>query len=207
MGTMYKVYVQDRIIFLCEQFPAREAGPGQMFSDFRSQPELQKVLDQFYTNEQIRELFISHPDAGELSEAFCSCFDCVSAGGGLVLNQQGEFLAIKRNGIWDLPKGKMEEGEDFETTALREVEEETGLEGLVLLGLLLSTFHTYSLLDRKILKETRWFEMHWEGAGSPTLQAEEGITAYRWVKPGKTAFLRHNTFASILDVLSLKELL
>ena len=45
-------------------------------------------------------------------------------------------------------------------------------------------------------------------AGSkPVLQAEEGITAYRWVKPGNTAFIRKNTYASILDVLSLKKLL
>ena len=53
-------------------------------------------------------------------------------------NESGEFLIIKRNGVWDLPKGKLEKGEDFETAALREVEEETGLEEMVAVTTLLS---------------------------------------------------------------------
>ena len=194
-------------MFLCEKAPGHKAGPGQAFSEFQNQAELQKLLDNFSSNEQMKELYIVHPDIGLLSEAFKSCFECLRAGGGLVLNEKGEFLVIERNGVWDLPKGKMEKGEDFETTALREVREETGLRGLVPAGLLLSTFHTYPLRGRTILKETRWFEMLWKGAGNLQLQAEEGITAYRWVKPGETAFLQENTYASILDVLGLKKLL
>jgi 8-oxo-dGTP pyrophosphatase MutT (NUDIX family) len=53
-------------------------------------------------------------------EEFKACFKVIEAGGGLVLNSKGEFLVIYRNGIWDLPKGKLEKGEDFQTAALRE---------------------------------------------------------------------------------------
>ena len=56
----------------------------------------------------------------------------VNAAGGLVTNSRGEFLLIRRSGLWDLPKGHQEPGEDLEKTALREVEEETGLKGLKL---------------------------------------------------------------------------
>lgn len=204
---MYKVFFQDRIVFLCEKAPDLKAGPEQEFSAYRNQADLRKLLEKFSHDEQIHELHIFHPDQKELSEAFASCFKPVSAGGGVVFNREGEFLVIKRNGIWDLPKGKMEEGEDFETTALREVEEETGLTALECTGLLLSTFHTYPLKGKIILKETQWFEMQWKGKGSPVLQAEEGITDYRWVRPGKSGFIRKNTYASILDVLRLKSLL
>ena len=53
----------------------------------------------------------------------------VNAGGGLVINSKGEYLLIRRSGLWDLPKGHQEPGEPIEETALREVEEETGLKG------------------------------------------------------------------------------
>ena len=82
-------------------------------------------------------------------KAFCREFKEVDAAGGLVrashASVAGEgtetspqpasaartrgdvYLFIRRNGLWDLPKGHREEGEDIETTALREVSEETGL--------------------------------------------------------------------------------
>jgi len=155
----------------------------------------------------VEELHLSHPDLQELREAFTACFKYINAGGGVVLNDQGEFLAIKRNGVWDLPKGKMEKGEDFKTTALREVEEECGLGGLEIKDFLLSTFHTYPHKDKMVLKETRWFEMHWQGKGDPVLEEDEGITNFRWVKPGETGFIRKNSYASILDVLKIRSLL
>ena len=204
---MYKVFFDDRVVYLSERAPGGRAGTAQTFMEFQGLPELWKLMDKFANNDQTRELHIFHKDLAELTAAFTSCFKCINAGGGVVLNEEGEFLVIERNGVWDLPKGKMEKGEDFETTALREVEEETGLTGLEISGLLLSTFHTYPLKGKMILKETQWFEMLQKGGGKPVLQAEEGITAYRWVKPGNTAFIRMNTYASILDVLSLKKLL
>ena len=204
---MYKVFFQNRVVFLSESIPFVKAGPGQVFTGFRNPSGLKDLLDDFSRNEQVKELHIFHSDLAELSAAFSSCFRCIKAGGGVVLNEKGEFLVIQRNGLWDMPKGKMEKGEDFESAALREVGEETGLSGLESQGLLLSTFHTYEMSGRMILKETRWFEMHWNGKGTPVLQFDEGITGFRWVKPGETGFIRENTYASILDVLRLRNLL
>ena len=41
----------------------------------------------------------------------------VNAAGGLVTNEKGEFLLIRRSGLWDLPKGHQEAGEVLEDTA------------------------------------------------------------------------------------------
>jgi 8-oxo-dGTP pyrophosphatase MutT (NUDIX family) len=204
---MYKIFFQDRFVILSEKIPRGKAGHGQVFEAFQNQTELKELLENFTSKEQVQELFIYHPDLEELSHAFSTCFKGINAGGGVVFNERGEFLAIKRNGIWDLPKGKMEKREDFETTALREVEEECGLTGLKIVGLLLSTFHTYPLKGRMIMKETQWFEMRWSGSGKPVLQSEEGITDFRWVKPGECDFIKQNSYASILDVLKVRNLL
>ena len=67
----------------------------------------------------------------------------VNAAGGLVTNKKGEFLLIRRSGLWDLPKGHQEAGEALEDTALREVEEETGVRGLSLGRYICTTDHCY----------------------------------------------------------------
>ena len=51
----------------------------------------------------------------------------VSAGG-IVVNARGKFLVVSQHGTsWSLPKGRVEEGEDFLAAARREVREESGV--------------------------------------------------------------------------------
>lgn len=54
--------------------------------------------------------------------------------GGVVYRRRGgcaEVVLIRVGKRWSLPKGRVEEGEGLQETALREVMEETGLEGKV----------------------------------------------------------------------------
>lgn len=56
----------------------------------------------------------------------------VSAGG-IVMNAEGKVLVVSQHGTsWSLPKGGVEEGEDFLAAARREVYEESGVSRLEL---------------------------------------------------------------------------
>lgn len=128
-------------------------------------------------------------------------FQIIRAAGGLVFNNKGEALFIFRRGKWDLPKGKLDEGESLEECAVREVEEETGLKGVVLKDFLITTYHTYTENGKQILKESHWYRMEVKGIQQLTPQTEEDITDIRWVKKEGWNELTKNSFALIKKVL------
>ncbi|MEQ1624250.1 MAG: NUDIX domain-containing protein [Sediminibacterium sp.] len=127
----------------------------------------------------------------------------IKAGGGLVRNGEGELLLIFRRGKWDLPKGKLDEGETIEACALREVEEETGVKHLALGELISVTWHEYfdKWVGEDVIKETHWFKM--EVAGVPALvpQTEEDITAIEWTKKSDLPKRMEQSYITIIDVL------
>jgi len=204
---MYKVFFNERTVYFGDDFSRAFARHKGLFYKYNNIHELSELLGMFAALNQINSLYIFHDDIVMLFEEFKACFHVIEAGGGLVLNEQGEFLSIFRNGVWDLPKGKLEKGEDFAGAALREAEEETGLRGLQIVEPLMSTYHTYILDGKHILKKTRWFEMRYAEKEAPVLQTEEGIADYSWVTPGRTGKIRENSHASILDVLYMRNLL
>lgn len=138
-------------------------------------------------------------DDAEFQE-FCSHFQEISAGGGLVRNREGKYLLICRHGIWDLPKGKLEPGESIETCALREVEEECGLHDLQLEALVCITHHTYRVFGEKCLKHTHWYRMRHEGDERLVPQGEEDITEARWVEKEALPLYLEGTYPSIVEV-------
>ncbi len=198
---MYKVFFNDRTVYFGDNFSRAFMKNKGLFYKYNNIQELDELLNVFSKVSYIENLYIFHEDMLMVIEEFKACFTMVEAGGGVVFNSRGEFLTIKRNGVWDLPKGKLEQGEDFATAAMREVEEETGLKSLELIHPVISTYHTYSLKKQRILKKTKWFEMKYQGSAEPVLQSEEGITEYGWTRPGETDFIRQNTYKSIMDVL------
>ncbi len=204
---MYKVFFNDRTVFFGDDFSRAFVKHKGLFYKYNNFIELNELVGLFDSLNKINNLYILHENILMVFEEFKACFHVIEAGGGIVLNDKGEFLVIYRNGVWDLPKGKLEKGEDFQTAALREVEEEAGLHGLKILDPLSSTYHTYHLKGKRILKKTKWFVMQYSGSTDPVLQAEEGISDYRWASPGNTGFIRENTYASILDVLYMRNLL
>lgn len=204
---MYKVFFNDRTVYFGDNFSKAFMKHKGLFYKYNGFQELNELVGMFDSLNQISNLYIFHEDMLELFEEFKACFKVIEAGGGLVFNTRGEFLVIHRNGTWDLPKGKLEKGEDFQKAALREVEEETGLQELQLGDPLMSSYHTYTLKRKRVLKKTKWFEMQYGEGAEPVLQAEEGITDYRWVTPGETGFIRENSYASILDVLYMRNVL
>ena len=114
-------------------------------------------------------------------ESFCADYKLIEAAGGLVYNDTNQLLMIFRNGKWDLPKGKLEVGENIEQCAIREVEEECGISELKIMQKLKETYHTYEINGGKILKCTYWFTMRSSFKGNLVPQTKEGITNVEWV--------------------------
>jgi 8-oxo-dGTP pyrophosphatase MutT (NUDIX family) len=111
---------------------------------------------------------------------------------------------IFRNGKWDLPKGKLEVGENIEQCAIREVEEECGVSGLTITQQFQKTYHTYEINGEKILKCTYWFKMESSFKGNLVPQTEEGITAVVWVNEADIAKKLENSFGNIVELFKTK---
>lgn len=132
---------------------------------------------------------------------------CIAAGGVVFNSIAGTILLIKRNGVWDLPKGKLEAGETVPECAVREVEEETGLKGLTITSALCETYHEYYEGEKQIGKTTYWFLMNGDSLPMQKLtpQGEEGITELEWkeISAGRE-LLGYDNLKDVVDTLSKK---
>jgi 8-oxo-dGTP pyrophosphatase MutT (NUDIX family) len=125
----------------------------------------------------------------------------VEAAGGIV--QHGDaYLFIRRNGVWDIPKGKLDKGESPEEGAVREIEEECGLTKPVIQKHLVSTWHTYEHKGKHVLKKTYWY---WLLSTEKNLklvpQLEEGITEVQFFRKEDFKKLKSETYLSICEVI------
>ncbi len=152
-------------------------------------------------------LTIYGKDLGKVRDHFFRMFKVIQAAGGLVSNPRGKILMIERKGLWDLPKGKLDPGEKPSQAALREVAEETSVEGLVLGKKLLETFHVYTERRERVLKCTHWYTMTSPGKKILVPQASEQITQVKWTGPRKLSLRLQNTYPNILDVFQAAGLL
>ncbi len=127
----------------------------------------------------------------------------IIAGGGLVLNEAGELLMIYRRGKWDLPKGKLDEGETIEACAVREVEEETGVTGIELGNLISIGYHEYfdQYLKEDVIKETHWYAMKVKGNPLLIPQTEEDITEIKWVKGEELEKCLRDSYVNVVEVV------
>ena len=90
--------------------------------------DINKVLHNL-KKEKYKSIRLIDDNEEVLLKKFLRLLPNIVAGGGKVINSDGKILFIFRNGKWDLPKGKAEQKETIDQTALREVEEETGCKG------------------------------------------------------------------------------
>ena len=154
-----------------------------------------KILDWLYDDSQ-NCLDFGDVDGKDLAYAIKTVFRQAPAAGGVVIIDN-QFVAIERNGIPDLPKGHIEKGEDPQTAALREVEEETGITDLEIIKELPSTWHCYLLNNQWTMKKTSWFLMRTTSGMKNVPQTEEGLSkVYLVDKEGMKGF-EEKTFASL----------
>jgi len=143
-----------------------------------------------------------HDDVDGVLKAFKKKLVLVKAAGGLVHTEDNDLLLIFRRGKWDLPKGKLDENEEIEACAVREVKEETGLIMVQIEQPLCITYHTYHQDGKHILKESHWFLMKAEKQAGLLPQLEEDIDKAEWIAIDHLAPYMENTHASILDVMN-----
>lgn len=175
---------------------------GALGTEAESMLRLTNLQRIFETAKSVVFVSPTEEEAERLFVRFAEQFVPVEAGGGLVASPRGEVLMIFRNGRWDLPKGKLEPGEEIAECAVREVEEECGITGLTAGKLLTRTYHLYEWGGTWILKRTTWFAMANDGAGALVPQTEEGISEIRWIAADHIEAYLENTYATIREVFA-----
>jgi ADP-ribose pyrophosphatase YjhB (NUDIX family) len=168
---MYKVFVNDCLIILTENKNISTKLETINFEDFDVLQFVENCL-----NLNNKEICVVCTNLKVAWKQFKSNFKIEKAAGGKVINKSNEVLFIHRFNKWDLPKGKLEKFETIEECALREVEEECGVNSLSIQNQLDTTFHIFKRNDKTILKITYWFLMNTTYSGVLKPQLEEGIT-------------------------------
>jgi 8-oxo-dGTP pyrophosphatase MutT (NUDIX family) len=182
---MYKIYINDTPLILQEALPNQILPLGDDRHLITRYSGAAKTLfsysDLLEKPHRVEGVTIYSSNYEQLVADFFSNFQLIEAAGGVVTNEVGKVLVIFRRGSWDLPKGKIDAGETPEEAAVREVEEETGLQQLNLTSAITQTYHTYrDGKNRRILKRTYWYKMNTHQ--QPLIpQTEEDIEIAEWV--------------------------
>ena len=195
-----KIYFGNRCMIICPPDEPSMYDPNAILFRLGKESDIHVLVGMLEGSDSLDHIYIPTDDMDYTYRKICEEFKEVNAGGGLVSNRRGDFLLISRNGLWDLPKGHQDPGEDIRTTASREVEEETGIKGLLLRELICITDHCYRRDGIWHLKHTWWYDMLHNDPADLTPQREEDISKAAWVaKSSLPAFLT-NTYPSIAEV-------
>ena len=189
---MYKVFVNDIPIIVSTKKEIGEKYTAFPLKTVRLKKVVRKIMKGklIYVN-------LYHHDEKKLLKLLLKKMKVVTAAGGMVLNQNKEILFIYRNHRWDLPKGKTEKKESIQDAAIREVEEETGVEGLAITKFITRTYHVFKRKGKLRLKETHWFEMYTEYDGELIPEESEGIKKVKWKNFEKSQKALKKSYANI----------
>lgn len=189
---MYTIFVGNKPIILTNEI-SREI-------DFKyyllKTVDISRVINELETT-TTKAIYLVGKNKKKLLKNFLKLLPNVVAGGGKVYNAEAKILFIYRNDKWDLPKGKTERKESIEETAIREVEEETGVTGLTITQPLPITYHIFKRHGQHKIKITHWFEMKTNYSGTLLPQEKEGITKVKWLNEAQAQEALNNSYANI----------
>lgn len=193
---MYTIFVGDKPIVLTTKVEKETGFKNYLLKTV----SIGKIIKDLNTTD-LKEVRLIHNDKDQLLKLFLKTLPNVVAGGGKVYNSKQDVLFIYRNNKWDLPKGKIEGKENIEETAIREVEEETGVTGLKISKPLKTTYHIFKRSGRHKIKVTYWYEMHTYYNGKLSPQVKEGITKVKWLNKEKAQTALENSYANIKSLI------
>lgn len=206
MIQSYKIYLNHNQVILEDEaywkFKNYIIRDKEQYIAFENEEQIKQLL--LIINEKYQDyvFYIVAKNLEDLKQAFFNQFKLVIAGGGVTYSKSGDVLMILRNGFWDLPKGKIEPGENIMEGSEREVKEETGVKVKEVWQKIGCTYHTYNLHNKAILKETHWFSMRGKSNSNLKPQIKEGIEEVRWVKDSEIDSLLEKSYPNIKDIIA-----
>ena len=207
MAQMYEVFFNDKKIVIAAQGKITINKTLEIIDDLQTTTDVKKWFSKF-SESNIQEVVLIGSEPKEFFEnIFRKAFTVIYAGGGVVI-RKNRFLFIFRNEKWDLPKGKIDNGETKEESAIREVEEECGITGHKIEKQLPSTFHIYQSTfpgskGEWVFKETFWFEMKYDGIENGQPEIKENITEIRWFKRKELGSVLSKTYHNLHSLIKI----
>lgn len=202
---MYKIYINETPLVLIsseeleQNIYPRESVLIVAYSGRKK--HLLNYIDNLEKSGKYEAVVIHSPEVKQLFSDFKSLFKTVKAGGGLVTNEDGRILFIFRRGFWDLPKGKLDPGENYKVASVREVQEECGLVNVERKEKLITTYHVFKTRSKqRMLKKTKWFHMTTTDK-ELIPQEEEDIEEARWRNLGEFLQSGDLAYKNINDVI------
>ncbi len=187
---------------LAQAPPDKALDEGWLTVRIDDDPEIARAVRVLTERGEVSGVYLFPVDDRDVWEVFRRDYKFVAAAGGVVVDERGWLLAIRRLGKWDLPKGKVEKEEGIEAAAVREVQEECGLRTLDLIAPVTETWHTYERKGRAHLKCTHWFLMRGSSTEEVTPQLDEDIEEVRWLDADGVRTMKADTYPSLLPVIA-----
>jgi 8-oxo-dGTP pyrophosphatase MutT (NUDIX family) len=192
MSQKYKVFLEEKVIYFTDI---------EMEDVHKITNSISKDYSSLHQSIENENQIISANPLKTMTNFFVG-YKFIEAAGGIV-KSENSFLFIKRNGLWDIPKGKIEKKETPEIAAIREIQEECGITGeLIIRKKIIDTYHTYKFKNKSVLKKTHWYFLDYFGDKSTKPQLEEGITEIQWLPLNRFSIIESTTYPSIRDVLT-----
>jgi len=189
---MIKVFVSNKPIYLTTKVDKEDNFKNYLLKSVN----IGKVIKDLKQS-KLPAVRLIDADKENLIKNFLKLLPNAIAGGGKVYNSEGKVLFIYRNDKWDLPKGGEKRRETIDRTAIREVEEETGVKGLRITKPLEITYHIFKRNGKHKIKITYWFEMKTDFTGDLVPQTKEGITKAAWLTKEQVDIAMNNSYANI----------
>jgi 8-oxo-dGTP pyrophosphatase MutT (NUDIX family) len=203
---MYKIYINETPLILTNTegvLPEWKDDAQTLVTPYLGRVKfLLNYIDTLEKTKKYNRVVIHASDLEKLWDDYRNLYKRIKAAGGVVYNAQNEVLVIYRRDFWDLPKGKIDKGETPEAAAIREVQEETGLDKVDLGNHIINTYHTYIHKEKRVLKKTYWYAMRTNELAL-TPQYSEDIEEAKWVNLAEFLAKGYTIYGSILDVLKL----
>jgi 8-oxo-dGTP pyrophosphatase MutT (NUDIX family) len=201
---MYTIYFATKPLFICTEISKEiedySHRPTTILIDELNIHTIKTMIEELQKPDVLAGIFL-HNDADAVLEGIKKQFKVLVAAGGFTYTKDDHVLMIFRRNKWDLPKGKLDDEEDLETCALREVQEETGIKKIKLEEKLCITYHTYHENSDFILKDSHWYLMKAKEKEKLEPQTEEDITECKWIHSSELNIYLQNSLPSITDVV------